>query len=142
MRKSQTKNTTGKIILSVVFLFLGEGLFSLGLYWPFLLSLFISSGGRYGFAFLFGVLVSLVTATSLGLASLILVVGLFVFSRLRVVTPNNFWLAAGGAVVLGLVTDKVLSLSWSVYEAFANLALVFLLSRLGYFDDDLRLSAK
>ncbi len=140
MKKTQTKDTTGKIILSLVLLFLGEGLLSYGLYWPAILSLGFNSKKAYWFAFLFGILVSAVTKTTLGLASLLIVVALFLFGRFREQVRSNIWLVGLMGVGLNFVSDKILGLSWTVFEGVAVFLLTVFLSRLDFFNDDLHLS--
>lgn len=123
MKKTQTKDTTAKIILSLGLLFLGEGLFSFGLYWPVIMSLGLVSKRGYWYGFVFGILVSAVTHSPLGLASLLIVMALFLFGRLRERVRANVWLIGLMAVLFNLVADKVMGLSWSLLEGGA----VFLL---------------
>lgn len=123
MKKTLTKDTTAKIILSLVLLFLGEGLFSFGLYWPVILSLGLVSKRGYWYGFIFGILVSAVTRSTLGFASLLLVMGMFLFGRLRERIRANVWLTSLVAVLFNLVADKLMGLSWTVFEGGA----VFLL---------------
>jgi len=140
MEKTQTKDTTAKIILSLVLLFLGEGLFSFGLYWPVIMSLGLASKKGYWYGFIFGVLVSAVTRSTLGLASLLIVVALFLFGRLRERVRENVGLIGLAAVVFNLVADKAMGLSWSVFEGGVVFLLILLLFRLDFFNDDLHLS--
>src|SRR3989339_621336 len=102
MRKTQTKNTTGKIVLSFILLFLGEGLFAMSLFWPVLFSLVVGSPKKtYWLGFLLGLIFSVMTGTALGLASLVIVAGLFIFERWRGVLGNNVWLTGLAAVAFG-----------------------------------------
>lgn len=140
MKKTQTKDTTGKIILSLFLLFLGEGLFSYGWYWPMIMSLGLASKRAYWYGFFFGILVSGVTRTSLGLASLLIVIALFLFGRLREKVRANVWLIGLVAILFNLVADKLLGLSWTVFEGATGFLLTLLLFRLDFFNDDLRLS--
>jgi len=140
MKKSQSKDTTEKIILSLVLLFLGEGLFGFGLYWPVLLSLGLSSKNSYWYGLVFGVLVSAVTKTSLGWASLIIVLALFIFDRVREKIRANIILVFIIVCVLNLVTDKILGQSWGIFELLANGLVTMILFRLEFFNDDLHLS--
>lgn len=123
MKRTQTKDTTAKIILSLALLFLGEGLFSFGLYWPVIMSLGLVSKRGYWYGFVFGILVSAVTRSPLGLASLLIVMALFIFGRLRERVRANVWLIGLMAVLFNLVADKAMGLSWSLFEGGA----VFLL---------------
>ena len=142
MRKTHYKDTIGKIIISLVLLFVGEGLFNFGLYWPILLSLVLVTRRTYFYALVFGLLLSSVTSTDLGLASLLLVVGLFIFERLRVGLGNNMWLT--GLLVFGysFLTDLILGLSWGVVEGVVNLSLFLLLWRLDFFGDEIHLQGR
>lgn len=140
MKKTQTKDTTGKIILSLLLLFLGEGLFSFNLYWPVLFSLVFISKKTYWYSFFFGALVSIVTSTSLGLMSLLIVIGLFVFGRIRERVRSNFLLIALVVVLFNFAGDKLAGLNWSFSEGLANFGLTYLLFKLDFFNDDLRLA--
>lgn len=140
MKKTQTKDTIAKMILSLVLLFLGEGLFSFGLYWPVIMSLGLASKRGYWYGFVFGILASAVTRTPLGLASLLIVVDLFLFGRLREQVRENVGLVGLVAVVFSLVADKAMGLSWSVLEGGVVFLVTFLLFRLDFFSDDLHLS--
>lgn len=80
------------------------------------------------------------TRSLLGLASLLIVSGLFLFGRLRERVRENVVLIGLTAVVFNLVADKAMGLSWSVLEGGAIFLVTFLLFRLDFFDDDLHLS--
>ena len=140
MKKTQTKDTTGKIVLSLALLFLGEGLFSFGLYWPVILSLGFSLKKGYWYGLVFGLLVSAVTRTDLGLASALIVVALFLFSRLREQVGSNRWLVGFVAIGANLAADKIMGLSWGIVEGVSVLLLALLLFKLDFFNDDLHLS--
>lgn len=139
MKKAQSKNITGLLFLSLVFLFVGEGVFSAALYWPFLLALSVSWRNTYWYVFLFGLLLSLVTVTPLGLASLILLVSVFIFSKAYFMAGENLWLMLLLVGVISVVADLLLFRSLSLVEVAANVILVFLLWRLNFFDNDLAL---
>ncbi|MBI2325827.1 hypothetical protein HYU91_00350 [Candidatus Collierbacteria bacterium] len=140
MKKTQTKDTIAKMILSLVMLFLGEGLFSFGLYWPVIMSLGLVSKRGYWYGFVFGILVSAVTRSILGLASLLIVSSLFLFGRLRERVRENVGLIGLVAVGFNLIADKVMGLSWSVFEGVAVFLLALIFFRLDFFNDDLHLS--
>jgi|CXWL01.1.fsa_nt_gi hypothetical protein len=140
MKKTHFKDTIGKIVLSLLLLFLGEGLFNYGLYWPVLFSLVIITRKTYYFTFIFGILVSSLTSSSLGLASLTLVAGLFVFERLWSSLGGRLWLVVLVAFGLSFLTDRILGLSWIVFEGMVNIALVVLLWKLEFFSDEIHLS--
>ncbi len=140
MKKTQTKDTIAKIILSLVLLFLGEGLFGFGLYWPVIMSVGLVSKRGYWYGFVLGILVSGVTRSSLGLASLLIVSSLFLFGRLRERVRENVGLIGLVAVGFNLAADKTMGLSWSVFEGAAVFLTTLLFFRLDFFDDDLHLS--
>lgn len=140
MKKTQTKDTTVKIILTLLLLFFGESLFSYGWYWPVVLSLGFVSKRAYWYGFVFGILVSGVTRTPLGLASLLIVTSLFLFGRLRERVRSNVWLISLAAVLFNLVSDKLMGLSWSVFEGVVIFLTTLLFFRLDFFNDDLHLS--
>ncbi len=142
MKKTHFKDTIGKMILCLVLLFVGESLFSFGLYWPVILGLVLVTRRAYFFALFFGLIVSSVTATSLGLASLFLVVGLFIFERLGIWLGNNMWLTGLLVVGFSFLTDLVLGLSWGVTEGAANLILLLLLWKLDFFGDEIHLNGR
>lgn len=87
------------------------------------MSLGLVSKRGYWYGFIFGILMSAVTRSPLGLASLLIVLGLFLFGRLRERVRANVWLIGLMAVMFNLVADKLMGLSWSVFEGGA----VFLL---------------
>lgn len=140
MKKTHFKDTIGKIVLSLLLLFLGESIFNYGLYWPLLFSLVMITRKTYYFVFILGVLVSSLTSSSLGLASLILVSGLFIFERLRVSLGNRLWLTGLVAFGFSFLTDRILGLSWGWFEGALNVALVVLLWKLEFFGDEIHLS--
>src|SRR3989344_1052769 len=126
MRKTQTKNSTGKIVLSFILLFLGEGLFAMSLFWPVLFSLLGLTKKTYWLGFLLGLILSLMTGTALGLASLVIVVCLFIFERRRVFLGHNVWLTGLAAVAVGFIAYKNLGLSWGIVEGMTNFGLTLL----------------
>lgn len=137
MVKPQTKNIIGRILFSLLFLFLGEGLFGVGVYWPFILSLITNGQMFFLYGFVFGIVVSVVTGSELGKASLLIVIGLFIYDRLRNKLSSSLWLIGLLAMFLSLVTDSVLGLSWSFWEGLFNFGLVWFLGAWGYFDETL-----
>lgn len=142
MRKTQTKNSIGKIILSFILLLLGEGLLGMSLFWPVLFSLVLLTKKTYWLGFLLGLILSVMTGTALGLASLIIVGGLFIFQRWRGVLRDNVWLSGLAAAALGLIADRILGLSWSVLEGLVNFGLTWLLWKLDYFADEVHLTSR
>ena len=142
MRKTQTKNITGRIVLSFVLLFLGEGLFAMSLFWPVLFSLVGLTKKTYWLGFLLGLIFSVMTGTALGLASLVIVGGLFIFERWRGVLGDNVWLTGLAAVAFGFTADRILGLSWGPVEGLTNFVLTWFLMRLGYFADEIHLTSR
>ena len=140
MRKAQTKNITGKIILSFTLLLLGEGLLAMGLFWPVLFSLVLTTKKTYWLGFLLGLIFSVMTGTALGLASLVIVGSLFIFQRWRGWLRYNVWLTGLAVVVAGLVSDRILGLAWGGVEGLANFGLTWLLWKLDYFADEVHLT--
>ena len=142
MRKTQTKNITGKIVLSFSLLFLGEGLLAMNLFWPVLFSLITMTKKTYWLGFWLGLILSLMTGTALGLASLAIVAGLFIFERWRGWLGDNVWLTGLAVVAFGFIGDRILGLSWSAAEGLINFGLTWLLVRLGYFADEVQLTSR
>lgn len=140
MRKTHFKDTIGKVGLCFGLLLLGEGLFGFGLFWPVLLALIVATRQTYYWGFLLGLLLSVMSATPLGLASLIITGGLFIFERCRYFWRDNVWLTGLAAVMFGLAGDKILGLSWSLFEGFLVLGLTYVIWRFDYFSDEVALS--
>ena len=111
----QTKNIIKPIVWAVLGLFLGEGVFGLGLFWPFLL-LLIDWSGVYWFGLVFGILLSLVTGVEIGLPSLFLVLGLGLLSLFVGVKKSSQWSIIFLGVILNLIFDILFGLSWSLWE--------------------------
>lgn len=120
----QTKNIIKLITLAVLALFFGEGVFGLGLYWPFLL-LLIDWKGIYWLAFGFGILLSLVVGIEVGFSSLFLVLVLGVISFFVGVKRSSQWLLILLGVVLNLIFDKLFGLSWNFGEMLLVLGVGF-----------------
>lgn len=114
----------------------------MGLFWPVLFSLVLTTKKTYWLGFLLGLILSVMTGTALGLASLIIVCGLFIFQRWRGVLRDNVWLSGLAAVALGLIADRILGLSWSVAEGLTNFGLTWLLWKLDYFADEVHLTSR
>ena len=114
----------------------------MSLFWPVLFSLLGLTKKTYWLGFLLGLVLSLMTGTALGLASLVIVVGLFIFERWRGVLGNNVWLTGLAAVAFGFIGDRILGLSWGLVEGLTNFGLTWLLARLGYFADEVQLTSR
>lgn len=140
MSKTHLKDTTGKIILGGLALLLGETLLGYGLFWPFLLALMLKTKRTYLIGFVAGLMLSVMTATSLGLASLVIVVCLFIFDRGGGWFLGNVWLMGLTAAVFGLGLDLVLGLPWNALEGLVVALVTMLLWKLGFFADEVHLS--
>lgn len=142
MRKTQSKDTIGKVILCSLLLLLGEGLFGLSLFWPVILVLVVTTRRTYFFGLLLGLALSVMTGTTLGLASLLIVGGLFVFERWRGALRDNVWLTGLVAVLFAGSVDLILGLSWSLLDGLLNFGLTYLIWKLGYFADEVHLTGR
>lgn len=140
MSKTHLKDTTGKIVLGGLALLLGETLLGYGLFWPFLLALMLKTRRTYLVGFMAGLMLSVMTATALGLASLVIVACLFIFERGVGWLLGNVWSMGLVAVVFGLGLDLVLGLPWSALEGLTVALVTMLLWKLGYFADEVHLS--
>ena len=140
MKKTQSKDTIGKIILSILLLFLGEGLFGYSLYWAVLLSLTMKLKNRYWFGLLFGILVSSVTKTELGVASLAVVLVIFIFDRIRNQIGANLFMVIAFVSLINFLTDLAMGLRFGWVELVASGLTTSLFYKLDFFNDDLHLS--
>lgn len=111
----QTKNTIKQIILLLVALFVAEGVFGFGLFWPFLLVL-RDKKGIFWISFFCGMLLSVIYTQKIGLMSLYIV---FVVSLVYLFANDSKtfgkWLFLV-SVLLGLLFDFLFGLHWSVAE--------------------------
>ena len=114
----------------------------MNLFWPVLFSLITMTKKTYWLGFWLGLILSLMTGTALGLASLAIVAGLFIFERWRGWLGDNVWLTGLAVVAFGFIGDRILGLSWSAAEGLINFGLTWLLVRLGYFADEIQLTSR
>ncbi|HBC45103.1 TPA: hypothetical protein DCZ81_02985 [Candidatus Collierbacteria bacterium] len=119
MSEKQSKNIT-KAILTVIFcVLIGEGVFGLGFYWPFLLIL-LEWRGIYWLGLAIGILISVIYRLPVGLPSLFLVV---VIGGLSLVFGSR---KETGVVILivsllaNFVFDKVFGLSWTLFDLLST----------------------
>ncbi len=139
MKQSQSKDIIGKILLASALLFVGEGIFYWGGYWVLLLLLVSDSSLAYWGGFWVGIVVSALTNSPLGLASGLIVVVLFVFSRVTAKLPANPFLLLALAILANFGLDFILKSRWSIWEAAGSGLLVLVLTIVGYQKEELRL---
>lgn len=109
-------------------LFLGEGVFGLGIYWPIFL-LLVDWDYIYWFGLVCGIFISLLTDIRLGLPSLFLVVVFGLVSLLVGVKRSSQWALVILGVFLNFVFDKLFGLNWSLGEMLLVLGIGFLIVR-------------
>lgn len=94
---------------------IGEGVFGLGLYWPFLLTL-LGWSGVYWLALAIGVLVSVFKGLSIGLPSLFMVVVIGGLSLMTSARKESGWLLIVLGVIANTVFDLVFGFGWNIWE--------------------------
>lgn len=124
----QTKNITKTIVLALLALFFGEGIFGLGVYWPFLFWL-DDWRGIYWFGLWFGILVSLVSQIKIGWPSLFFVLVLGAMAKLLGPKRSTRWALVVLGAGLNFVFDKIFGLNWSIWEMFLVLGIGFVVGR-------------
>lgn len=122
----QTKNTIKQLGLLFLLLFVAEGVFGFGLYWPVLISM---KDKRWVFwlAFGCGLFLSLIYTQSAGLMSLFLVGVMAIISFVATGSGGSKWILVV-AVAVNIVFDLVFGLSWNIWESLA-IVLVSLLTQ-------------
>jgi hypothetical protein len=138
MPKTQNKNIIGWTILSLVFLLLGEGLFSLGIYLIPLLKI-SSKDWSFFVALGLGVLASLMTGTSVGLISLLLIIYVMAARGLIGVFRDNLLVLGLLVVAANLVIDKVAGSSWSIGESIVCFGMTLMMGMVFGTDHELKL---
>ena len=103
------------IILLVLATLLGEGILGWGLYWPILLVL-DRWDGVFWLAALVGIFIAVLNGQMVGLPSLLIIVFLGLLALVPAGLRDNVVVFALVSVILNLVTDKILGLSWTVWE--------------------------
>lgn len=138
MPKTQNKNIIGWATLSLVFLLLGEGLFSLGIY---LVPLLKISNKDWSFfvAFGLGVLASLMTGTTVGLISLFLIIYILVARGLIGAFRDNLLVLGLLVLVTNLGIDKVVGSLWSIVEGLVCFGLTLMMGMAFGSDHELKL---
>lgn len=115
MLDMQTKNIIKTVAIVLLALFLGEGVFGLGIYWP-IFFLLIDWAGVYWFSVAFGIFISLLTELKVGLPSLFVLLTTAVISNFVGVKKSSRNLLVVLGVVGNLLFDKMFGLSWSFWE--------------------------
>jgi len=121
MLDKQSKNITKAVLTVLLLVILGEGVFGLGFYWPFLLIL-LDWRGIFWYSILIGIIISGLHRISVGLPSLFLIVvtgGLSLFFGSR---KETGWVLLIFSLLSNFVFDKVFGFEWSIGEAFSVLA--------------------
>jgi len=122
---NQDKNNIKAIVAVGVAVILGEGVLGWGLYWPLLLML-TDWDGIYWLGLLVGVMVSVYSATTVGLPSLFIVAVLGAVSFFLGVRRGSEWWLILISLVANLVFDKLFGLSWNIVESLLILVTTFL----------------
>lgn len=138
MPKTQNKNIIGWAILSLIFLLLGEGLFSLGIY---LVPLLKISNKDWSFfvAFGLGVLASLMTGTSIGLISLFLIIYILAARGLIGIFRDNLLVLGLLVVFVNFLIDKVVGSPWNVWESLICFGMTLMMGVVFGSDHELKL---
>jgi len=138
MPKTQNKNNIAWAILSLIFLLLGEGVFSLGIYLVPLMKI-VYKDWSFFVVLGIGLLASLMTGSSIGLISILLIVYLLLIRILSGVFRDNLLILGFLAVVFNFVIDKVTGSWWNILESVLVFVLVLTMGMAAGFDHDLRL---
>lgn len=115
MSDRQTKNITKAIATVLLCVLVGEGIFGLGFFWPFLL-IMLEWRGVYWLSFVVGVLISAIYRIPVGLPSMFLVIvtgGLSLIFGSRKETGLVILIVS---LLAGFVFDKVFGLPWGVFD--------------------------
>jgi len=138
MPKTQNKNNIAWVGLSLIFLFLGEGIFSLGIYLVPLLKLSNKDWSFY-LALGLGIILSLMTGSALGLASLLLVIYLLLARALIGFFRDNLIVLGVLMMVANYAIDKVVGGWWNILEAGIIFVLILVMGLVTGNDHDLKL---
>lgn len=115
MSDRQSKNIIKAILTVLLAVIIGEGIFGLGFFWPFLLIL-LDSRLVYWLAFGVGILISVIYRMPVGLPSLFLVTVVGGLSLLFNSRKESSLVLLIVAVLANFVFNKAFGLSWSVLE--------------------------
>lgn len=136
MKPSQSKDTIVKIILVALLYFIGEGIFDWGGYLIFLLLLPAERAFVYWYAMFLGLMAATLSSGVIGLASVVLILAVFIYSRIGVARRSNplvLWVFAAGT---NFILDLVNHSHWSYGEILASGVLVFILAASGYLKEE------
>lgn len=138
MPKTQNKNNIAWAVLSLVFLLLGEGIFSLGI---FLVPLLKVSYKDWSFFVVLGIglLASLMTGSTLGMISLLLIIYISLVRILSSFFRDNLLVLGLLAVLFNFVIDKVAGSWWNFSESVLIFTLVLVMGMVAGSDHDLKL---
>lgn len=138
MPKTQNKNNIAWAVLSLVFLLLGEGIFSLGI---FLVPLLKVSYKDWSFFVVLGIglLASLMTGSALGMISLLLIIYISLVRILSSFFRDNLLVLGLLAVLFNFVIDKVAGSWWNFSESVLIFTLVLVMGMVAGSDHDLKL---
>lgn len=115
MLENQVKNTIKLVIAAIAVTILGEGVFGLGLYWPFLI-LLIDWSGIFWLVFGIGILISVLSGLAIGVPSLLLVVFFGIFSMVFGGRRDISLLIIIILVGANFLFDKLLGLNYDLLE--------------------------
>lgn len=136
MKSTQSKDIIGKIVISLSLFLIGEGVFNWGGY---IVVLLLLPTGNYWYAFVLGLFLSALSSSVPGLASLILVLAVFVYGRVSSsIRLNPILLLVFGSLVNWLL-DTATRSHWSFLEIVLNMVLVVVLAAVGFLKEEINL---
>jgi len=127
MKARDTENNIAILVAGVVLMLVGEGVLNWG---GWLVVLWMMSGwsGIFWYGLAVGVILSGMTGGSLGLASLVILAVLLLFSVLKQDGGEEKLKVVVLLAVVGWLVDRILGMSWSWWEILLNGGLYYLLS--------------
>ena len=128
MIDKQTKNIIKAAVAVIFCVLFGEGVFGLGIFWPFLLIL-LDWSWIYWFSFVIGLLIASIYRIPVGPPALFLVIvtgGLsFVFNSRK----ETGWVMLVISLLASFVFDKVFGVTWSMWDFFSIVVAWMIASR-------------
>lgn len=118
MSDKQSKNIIKAILTVLLAVLIGEGVFGLGFFWPFLLIL-LDSRWVYWLAFGVGILISMIYRMPIGLPSLFLVTVTGGLSLLFSSRKESSLVLLVVSILANLVFNMAFGLSWNLLELFS-----------------------
>lgn len=127
MKARDTENNIAILVAGVVLMLVGEGILNWG---GWLVILWMMSGwpGIFWYGLVVGVILSGMIGGSLGLASLVILVVLLLFSVLKRDGGEEKLKVVLVLALVGWLVDKMLGMSWSWWEILLSGGLYYLLS--------------